>query len=132
MSKTHYSILSALLLLVLSACHSLWTAQTQPAPQQESILVLPSTDIPLPNTDFAFLFPEEPKLNEQTSPRKNITENFSNREKNDIAVIDPLLMAEENSMLIDLSLVQKEDYAFPLPGAKVISPYAGRRNRPSG
>lgn len=88
--------------------------------------------IPLPNTDFAFLFPEEPKLNEQTSPRKNITENFSNREKNDITVIDPLLMAEENSMLIDLSLVQKEDYAFPLPGAKVISPYAGRRKHHSG
>ena len=73
MSKTHYSILSVILLLVLSACHSLWTAQTQPAPQQESILVLPTTDIPLPNTDFAFLFPEEPKLYEQTSPRKNIT-----------------------------------------------------------
>lgn len=81
MSKTHYSILSVILLLVLSACHSLWTAQTQPAPQQESILVLPTTDIPLPNTDFAFLFPEEPKLYEQTSPRKNITINFSNREK---------------------------------------------------
>ena len=118
MSKTHYSILSVILLLVLSACHSLWTAQTQPAPQQESILILPTTDIPLPNTDFAFLFPEEPKLYEQTSPRKNITVNISNREKNDIGVTDPLLMADENSMLIDLSLVQKEDYAFPLPGAK--------------
>ena len=132
MSKTHYSILSVILLLVLSACHSLWTAQTQPALQQESILVLPTTDIPLPNTDFAFLFPEEPKLYEQTSPRKNITVNFSNREKNDIAVTDPLLMADENSMLIDLSLIQKEDYAFPLPGAKVISPYAGRRKHHSG
>ena len=41
-------------------------------------------------------------------------------------------MADENSMLIDLSLVQKEDYAFPLPGAKVISPYAGRRKHHSG
>ena len=27
MSKTHYSILSVILLLVLIACHSLWTAQ---------------------------------------------------------------------------------------------------------
>ncbi len=132
MSKIRYSILSIILLSVLSACHSLWTAQTQPAPQQESILALPTTDIPLPNTDFAFLFPEEPKLNEQTSPRKNITENFTNREKSDIAVTDPLLMAEDNSMLIDLSLIQKEDYAFPLPGAKVISPYAGRRKHHSG
>ena len=127
MSKTHYCILSIILLIVLSACHSLWTAQTQPASQQDSILILPTLDIPLPNTDFAFLFPEEPKLNKQTSPRKQITENFSSREKNDIAVTDPLLMAEENTMLIDLGLIQKEDYAFPLPGAKVISLYAGRR-----
>ena len=81
MSKTHYSILSVILLLVLSSCHSLWTAQTQPALQQESILVLPTTDIPLPNTDFAFLFPEEPKLNEQTSPRKNITNKLLQQRK---------------------------------------------------
>lgn len=81
MSKTHYCILSIILLIVLSACHSLWTAQTQPASQQDSILILPTLDIPLPNTDFAFLFPEEPKLNKQTSPRKQITENFSSREK---------------------------------------------------
>ncbi len=132
MSKTHYKIQSIIVLLVLSACHSLWIARTQPTPQQESISVLPTIDIPFPNADFTFLFPEEPKLKEQTSPRKNITESFSNREKNDIAVTDPLLMADENSMLIDLSLIQKEDYAFPLPGAKVISPYAGRRKHHSG
>lgn len=132
MSKTYYSILSALLLLGSSACHSLWRARTQPAPQQEPILVLPATDIPFPNTDFTFLFPEEPKLNELASPRKNITVNFSEREKRDIAVPDPLLMAEENSMLIDLNLIRKEDYAFPLPGAKLISPYAGRRRHHSG
>ena len=132
MFKTHYSLLLIIILFVLSACHSLWTAQTQPVPQQESILVLPVTEVPLPATDFAFLFPEERELNPQTSPRKNITENFSAREKSDIAVADPKLMADETSMLIDLSLIQKEDYAFPLPGAKVISPYAGRRRHHSG
>lgn len=132
MFKTHYSLLLIIILFVLSACHSLWTAQTQPVPQQESILILPVTEVPLPATDFAFLFPEEPELNPQTSPRKNITENFSAREKSDIAVADPKLMADETSMLIDLSLIQKEDYAFPLPGAKVISPYAGRRRHHSG
>lgn len=137
MSKTHYCILSVILLLLLSsACHSLWKARTQPAPQPtpqpESILVLPTTDIPLPNTDFAFLLPGEPKLNEAPSPRKNITEHLSERDKNDIAVTDPLLMGEENSMLIDLGRIRKEEYAFPLPGAKVISPYAGRRRHHSG
>lgn len=132
MSKIHYSLLSIIILIVLSACHSLWTAQTQSPSQQEPVMVLPTTNVPLPATDIAFLLPEEPELNKQTSPRKNITENFSAREKNDIAVSDPVLMAEESTMLIDLAMIQKEDYAFPLPGAKVISPYAGRRRHHSG
>ncbi|MBQ4161894.1 MAG: M23 family metallopeptidase [Parabacteroides sp.] len=38
----------------------------------------------------------------------------------------------DGKMLIDLSLIQKEEYAFPLPGAKVISPYAGRRRNHTG
>ncbi|MCD7849983.1 M23 family metallopeptidase [uncultured Parabacteroides sp.] len=132
MFKTRYSLLLIIILFALSACHSLWTAQTRPVPQPDSILILPTTDVPLPATDLAFLFPEEPELQQQTSPRKNITENFSAREKSDIAVPDPMLMADETSMLIDLGLIQKEDYAFPLPGAKVISPYAGRRRHHSG
>lgn len=65
------------------------------------------------------------------SPQKYNSKLLQQR-KNDIAVTDPLLMTDENSMLIDLSLIQKEDYAFPLPGAKVISPYAGRRKHHSG
>ncbi len=82
MSKTHYSILSVILLLVLSACHSLWTAQTQPAPQQESILVLPTTDIPLPNTDFAFLFPEETEtVRTNISPQKYNNKLLQQRKK---------------------------------------------------
>lgn len=132
MFKTRYSLLLIIILFALSACHSLWTAQTRPVPQPDSILILPTTDVPLPATDLAFLFPEEPELQQQTSPRKNITENFSAREKSDIAVPDPMLMADETSMLIDLGLIPKEDYAFPLPGAKVISPYAGRRRHHSG
>ena len=86
MFKTRYSLLLIIILFALSACHSLWTAQTRPVPQPDSILILPTTDVPLPATDLAFLFPEEPELQQQTSPRKNITENFSAREKSDIAV----------------------------------------------
>ncbi len=121
MSKIRYSILSIILLSVLSACHSLWTAQTQPAPQQESILALPTTDIPLPNTDFAFLFPEEPKLNEQTSPRKNITENFTNREKSDIAAGDIGALAKltaartGNSLSTKATTVKFGKWEMPVP-----------------
>lgn len=134
MAKAHYSLLSTILLVALGACHSLkTTVQTSSAtPAHEPVKILPATEIPLPCTDFSFLFPETPELNKAVSPRKNITENFSAREKSHIAVADPILMAEANTLLIDLKHIQEEDYAFPLPGGKVISPYAGRRKHHSG
>ncbi|RHJ76830.1 M23 family metallopeptidase [Parabacteroides sp. AM08-6] len=135
MSKTHYSlILTVVLLLILSACHSLWTAQipVSTVSQRETVMTLPTTEIPLPATDFSFIFPSKPELNQIEPPRKNITEELTARDKSYIGVVDPLLMADENSMIIDLSLIQEEAYAFPLPGAKVISPYAGRRKHHSG
>ena len=82
--------------------------------------------------DFAFLFPETPELTQPISPRKPITEDFSRKELADIAVADPMLMAEENSMIINLRLIQNEDFSFPLPGAKLISDYAGRRKNHTG
>ena len=81
MSKTHYSILSVILLLVLSACHSLWTAQTQPALQQESILVLPTTDIPLPNTDFASVSGRTETVRTNISPQKYNNKLLQQRKK---------------------------------------------------
>lgn len=119
---------------MLSGCHISQTAHTHTVspPKQESILVLPISDISLPNTDFIFTFPSQPELNKPTSPRKDITENFSTNELADVAVPDPKLMSENNSLIIDLGAIQKDDFAFPLPGAKVISPYAGRRKFHSG
>lgn len=133
MSKFQYSLIFILSIFIFSACHSLWTTQAQHnIPRQESIITLPTTEVPLPAVDFSFIFPQKPELSNPISPRKNITTNFSAREKNEVAAIDPLLMAEGNTILIDLSQIQKEDYSFPLPGAKLISPYAGRRKHHSG
>lgn len=66
------------------------------------------------------------------SPHKAITTNFSAREKAHIAVQDTKRFASSNTEIIDLTLIQPEDYAFPLPGGKVISPYGGRRRHHSG
>ncbi len=96
------------------------------------MLLLPETEIPLPSIDFAFLFPEAPELEKPVSPRKTISEDFSREERTDIAVPDPLLMAEDNTLIIDLGLIQTDDYAFPLPGAKVISDYMGKRKNHTG
>ena len=133
MHITRFSLLSLVALLVLSACNTLWRAQQKPVVvKADSIIMLPTTEVSLPVTDFAFLFPSDPELNKVDSPRKEITEELTAREINDIAITDPKLMGENNSLIVDLGLIQKEDYAFPLPGAKVISPYGGRRKSHSG
>jgi murein DD-endopeptidase MepM/ murein hydrolase activator NlpD len=131
MSKYHYFIYFFIVLFALSACHSLWTTQIQPTPQLEPVMKLPQTEIPIPVSDFTFIFPEKAKIKSPISPHKHITVNFSAREKSNVSVTDPKLMTE-GKMLIDLKLIQKEDYAFPLPGAKIISPYAGRRRNHTG
>ncbi len=129
---SYIAIFSIGSVLALAGCHSVMnTASSLPA-QKDSIILLPETEIPLPSLDFAFLFPEAPELNKPVSPRKSITEDFSRKELTDIAVGDPLLMAEENTMIIDLGLIQNEEVAFPLPGAKLISDYAGRRRNHTG
>lgn len=133
MRKKYSILISLLVLLTLSACQAAWTAHPQVIPMlSEPTLSPPTTEIPLPATNFAFLLPAPPELNKVNSPRKAITEEFTAAETNEIAIIDPKLMGDEKSLIIDLGLIQKEDYAFPLPGAKVISPYGGRRRHHSG
>lgn len=121
MSNIYSYILSFTTLLTLTTCSAVQTLS--PSTEQEVVIVPPSTDIPLPSVEYIFLQPT-PELGKTEYARKDITENFSPREKADIAVPDPKLLCDENSLIIDLGLISKEDYAFPLPGAKVISAYA--------
>lgn len=131
MPKIYSYILSFIILFTLNTCT---TVQSTHSPllvsEQEVLITPPSTEIPLPTVNYILL--PTPELGKTEYARKNITENFSPREKADIAVPDPKLLANENSLVIDLALITKDDYAFPLPGAKVISSYAGRRRHHSG
>lgn len=133
MSKINYCLFFTVIIIITTACYVLWTTQTQPTPKPEpqTFVQLPQVDIPLPTTDFACLLPQRPVIEDPISPRKQITKNFTAREKTNVSVKDSRLMPE-GKMLIDLRLIQKEGYAFPLPGAKVISPYAGRRKNHTG
>lgn len=91
----------------------------------------PMKDIALP----AYVFPSYPfpeTLDTLTSPRKSITTDFTSREINHVGVKDVERFKEGNVEIIDLSAIQEGDYAFPLPGGKVISPYGGRRRYHSG
>ncbi|WP_320981727.1 M23 family metallopeptidase [Parabacteroides goldsteinii] len=131
MPKIYSYILLFITLITLSTCSSVLSVQSPPSvSDQEFNMLSPSTEIPLPQIDI--FLPPTPELGKTEYARKDITEDFSPREKADIAVPDPKLLADENSLVIDLALMTDEDYAFPLPGAKVISPYAGRRRHHSG
>lgn len=56
---------------------------------------------------------------------------FSEMELNHIRVKTPGLFKEENKIVLKLENISEKEYAFPLPGAKVISPY-GRKGGRSG
>ena len=120
----------ALALLSLTSCRTHWPAAH--AGRQAEVVSFPAANLPLPATDFAFLLPEAPALEQAPAPRKEIISSFSARETNHIAVQDPKLFAEGDTEIIDLTLIPEEAYAFPLPGGKVISGYGGRRRGHSG
>lgn len=132
MHKAYSYILLFIILITLSTCSSILPVQSPSTGiVQEAVLTPPSSEIPLPIFEYLYL-PPAPELEKTEYARKDITEDFSPREKADIAVPDPKLLANDNSLIIDLALMTEDDYAFPLLGAKVISPYAGRRKHHSG
>ena len=51
---------------------------------------------------------------------------FSAREMADVRVATPGLFAKSNHIYLHLDSLQEHEYAFPLPGAKVISAYGTR------
>lgn len=54
---------------------------------------------------------------------------FTNRETVDIRVATPGLFAKSNKLVWNLDSIGKRNYAFPLPGAKVISNYGGHNRK---
>lgn len=62
------------------------------------------------------------------SLQAEVPPSFSSMEINHIRVATPGLFACGNSITLNLDSLARSGYAFPLPGAKVISPYGGRRH----
>lgn len=131
MASRTYNTFIILSLIILLGCRTRQNHLQVIVPQQPQPS-LPKMNIPLPNTSFQFLLPPSPGLTEYVSPHKPITQNFSSREINHLSVEDPLRFKDSNTELIDLSSLQTDEYAFPLPNAKVISPYGGRRRNHTG
>ena len=133
MEKNERTIHQILLFFVLGCLVGCRVQTNLPAPQPTEVNAsFPKQNIPLPCENFEWLLPEPPQVETAHAPRKPITERLTDRDRSHVGVKDPKRFAEGNTEIIDLSLIPEEEYAFPLPGAKVISPYGGRRRHHSG
>lgn len=64
-------------------------------------------------------------------PAKEPEKQFSDMEINHIRVKTPGLFKTGSKVYLDLDRLSEKEYAFPLPGAKVISPYGRKGGRSS-
>jgi len=92
--------------------------------------IFPLAEVCFPVLDM--VIPYTPLPIEEISTDKNVTLAFSYKDKNHVRSNDPKLFVGGDVEIIDLPYLSEADYAFPLPGAKMISPYAGRRKNHSG
>ena len=132
--KIKCGLLFVFLTLALFACHSVHKYVTPMEANTEFPVLKPEFMPELPAVDLAWTTPLIDLIETEIYPYPmvNITEDFCDRDINHINSPDPKLFAESDRMYIDLMRLQKGDYSFPLPGAKVISPFGGRRKGHTG
>lgn len=89
---------------------------------------LPGIDslLPYSQIDLSFYKPESVKF---LIPSFEITETFNKYDKQYVRSKDDKLFAKQKDLILDLGMFSDSDFVFPLPGAKVISPYGTRRGR---
>lgn len=102
---------------------------TNSLPQPVSHPLLPfDTGTLLPAQELAFNDYISPRIDFFT-PAVEITETFSNLDRKSVRVKDEKLFEKRDELLLDLSQISDEAFSFPLPNARVISPYGKRRSR---
>lgn len=115
-------------IFIFSSCIPRTTIQTHTS---ISTYKIPDINLQLPTVNFSFALPVI-ALSDMEAPRTEITENFTTTETNQLRVKDNKLFAKSNKLNINLDLFEKDEFAFPLPGGKIISPYAGKRKSHTG
>jgi len=130
--KTLHYIYCFILIGVLPGCSSVHNSTSDK--MSEPSVVYPVSGVDLPVVHFGFYLPHIAlkELEASLSPMFDITEDFCAYDVSHVSVADPKLFTDNETMLIDLTRIQEENYSFPLPGAKVISPYADRRMNHAG
>ncbi|MDD4660230.1 MAG: M23 family metallopeptidase [Massilibacteroides sp.] len=95
-------------------------------------IIYPSLTISTPPAELIYPFPNFTKQKLYKTARKPVTIDFSRFDTKNVRTTDPLLFSSGNMLIIDLKNLEEEEFAFPLPGGKVISPFGGRRRRHVG
>jgi hypothetical protein len=135
--KLRYTFIIILLALGLDACR---TYRDYRKPEAALAAYIPervdlSGSPALPSSKpFAWNLPvkhlEEEDLPDL--PKVDITEDFCYREMNHVRVGDARLFASTDKIFIDLQRLRNASYSFPLPGARLLSPFGGRRKNHAG
>lgn len=71
----------------------------------------------------------QPKMVEFYKPPLKINENFDKSERTIVGLSDETLFDKNQELVIDFSELKDNAFKFPLPEAKVISPYGRRHGR---
>ena len=111
----------------LTSCSPKLTTPLQLSPAI-SIAAPYNTQDLLPEQEIAFAsFKSEPV--EFFTPSVEISRSFNNFEKSNVRVKDTKLFQKRKELLINFTDIPEGSFSFPLPNAKVISPFGTRRGR---
>jgi len=127
--KSIYTIFALFTILLIGyACHSPRIATEATVARPTPVFPIHPIHLPL----VGMIVPHCPTSIEEVCTKKDITLAFSYKDQNHVRSTDPKRFATGEVEIIDLPYFANEDYAFPLPGGKVISPYAGKRKNHTG
>ncbi|MDL2221791.1 M23 family metallopeptidase [Parabacteroides sp. OttesenSCG-928-N08] len=123
--------------ICMAGMFSLAVVQTHSRSEKAVVAVADKVIYPdsLPSSSFLpvmeMVYPEF-EFEEIDLITKEVTLQFSLFDREHVRSIDPKRFREGAEEYIYLSLLSDEDFVFPLPGGRVISPYAGRRVNHTG
>lgn len=138
--KTKYVFAASFMAVALVACRPLrefrFPASAE-APAEVPVRIPYGSLLPeLPSASPFELLAPPARLAELPIPspgsRFDIAAEFSWYEKNHVRVADSRFAGDSVKIYIDLLSLSLEPHSYPLPGAKLISPFAGRRKNHAG
>lgn len=113
-----------LILAGLYSCSRQTAIPTQLTYTPAPVFEIPDSLLTEARIDFAFYKVKPAKFYE---PALEIRDSFTNLEKRLVTIPDDDLFARRSELIIDLENIADGDFAFPLPGARLLSHF-GRRN----